>query len=57
MPELYLKTKTGNDIQFSAIDEENEIEVVMLRDDAYSWLSVDQVKELIEFLQQQIKEK
>jgi len=57
MADLYLKTEAGNNIQFSPINEENEIEVLMERDDLYSWLSIDQVKQLIEFLTEQIKGK
>jgi hypothetical protein len=55
MADLYLKTEAGNNIQFSCIDAENEIEVFMERDDAYSWLSVEQAKQVIEFLTEQIK--
>lgn len=57
MANLYLKTEAGNNIQFSPINEENEIEVLMERDDAYSWLSIDQTKQLIEFLTKQIEGK
>jgi hypothetical protein len=57
MADLYLKTEAGNNIQFSPINEENEIEVFMERDDAYSWLSVEQAKQVIEFLTEQIKGK
>jgi hypothetical protein len=55
MGNLYLKTEVGNNIQFSWDDAENEIEVFMERDDAYSWLSIEQAKQVIEFLTEQIK--
>ena len=57
MANLYLKTEAGNNIQFSPINEENEIEVFMERDDAYSWINVEQAKRVIEFLTKQIEGK
>ena len=55
MEELRIEVKNGNNIQVSAIDEENEIEIYFERDDSFSWITKEQAKQLIEFLQKQIK--
>jgi hypothetical protein len=39
------------------IDEENEIEIQNLTYDVSNWLSIDQTKQLIEFLTKQIEGK
>lgn len=55
MERLSLDVENGNDIEVSAIDEHNEIEIFFVRDDAYSWITKEQAKELIDFLQKQIE--
>ena len=55
MESLRLEVENGNNIEVSAIDEQNEIEIFLVRDDAYSWITKEQAKELIEFLKKQIE--
>lgn len=55
MERLSLEVENGNDIEVSVIDKHNEIEIFLVRDDAYSWITKEQAKELIDFLQKQIE--
>lgn len=57
MSHFKIETKTGSDIVIESLDEENEILILLEREDAHAWISIDQTKQLIEFLQQQIKGK
>ena len=54
---LEIEVKNGNNFEVHALDVDNEIEFHLIRDDASTWISIDQSKQLIEFLNKQIKGK
>jgi hypothetical protein len=54
MDKIKLKGR-HSDLQIYSLDEQNEIEIENIQYDVSVWLSIDQAKQLIEFLTKQIE--
>jgi hypothetical protein len=54
---LEIQVKNGNNFEVLPLDVDNEIEIRLIRDDASTWISIDQAKQVIEFLTKQIEKR
>ena len=54
---LKITTDYSNDIEVSEIDSENEICFYFTEEGVSTWITIDQTKQLIEFLTKQIEGK
>lgn len=54
---MLLITKKSNDIVINELDSDNEIEFYFTAEGVSTWISIEQTKQLIEFLTKQIEGK